>query len=317
MNEQKMEYLYKFRPLYSFWEEIENPETKEIIKKIKVDEPILNINTCNLLTKGELYFSKPREFNDPYDCWIPITPYKITKEMVLEKVHSWDSKKIIEMESYIRQYCEDDIDKYVAHWNNDLIDDPKLFYELNRDNTDKFNICCFSQKSNNMLMWSHYADSHKGICIGLKIIYKNNQKFLKFKNKKNNIHVEATKVTYELKNKKIPAVDYHFLTEDMLEESLRTKSECWKYEEEYRTILSNDLVNTQIMKLEKKYISKIIFGVRTPLSIQEKTLALIKNSNFIDIDKLEVYRMEDIPNYYTLGLQKLEIDWNNLPMFSA
>jgi hypothetical protein len=312
MDEEKIEYLYKYRPLYSFWKEIEDLETKQVINKIKVPEPILNKNTCNLLTTGELYFSKPRDFNDPYDCWLPIEPYKITKEMVLEKTHSRNSKTRRELISYIRQFWEGDIDKYVEHWNKDLIDDPKLFYELSRDHTDKFYVSCFSKKSNNMLMWSRYADSHKGICIGIKICYKNNLKFLKFEKVNDIKRIEAKKVIYEPHNKKIPSVDYHDLTKNMLEESLITKAKYWEYEEEYRTILSNDLVNTQIMKLEKKYISKIIFGVRTPLSIQVKTLKLIKDSKFIDISKLEVYQMEDSPINFSLSLKRLDPNWANL-----
>src|SRR5207253_3097370 len=27
-------------------------------------------------------------------------------------------------------------------------------------------ICCFSEEYNNPLLWSHYGDQHRGICIG-------------------------------------------------------------------------------------------------------------------------------------------------------
>jgi hypothetical protein len=29
-----------------------------------------------------------------------------------------------------------------------------------------YRVCCFSSEKDNMLMWSHYGDSHKGIAIG-------------------------------------------------------------------------------------------------------------------------------------------------------
>ena len=32
-------------------------------------------------------------------------------------------------------------------------------------------ICSFSKARKNQLMWSHYADEHKGICIGFKEEY--------------------------------------------------------------------------------------------------------------------------------------------------
>jgi hypothetical protein len=68
MNEEKIECLYKYSPLYFYWEEIADQKTGEIISKIKVDKPILNKYTLNILTKEELYFSIPNEFNEPYDC---------------------------------------------------------------------------------------------------------------------------------------------------------------------------------------------------------------------------------------------------------
>jgi len=43
--------------------------------------------------------------------------------------------------------------------------------QLALENTEKvaigkYGVLCFSRRWNNILMWSHYADGHKGICLG-------------------------------------------------------------------------------------------------------------------------------------------------------
>jgi hypothetical protein len=34
---------------------------------------------------------------------------------------------------------------------------------------EKFSVQCFSRSWNNILMWSHYGDRHKGICLGFDV----------------------------------------------------------------------------------------------------------------------------------------------------
>ncbi|MGD6731850.1 MAG: hypothetical protein ACPKMZ_12385 [Pleomorphochaeta sp.] len=167
MKEEKIEYLYKYRPLYNG----------------DKDSYEFNKHTLSILQKGELYFSTPKEFNDPFDCLFPILPYKITKKQVLAKIYSKDiesREKRKQLKSYIRDYCNNDIDNYVNSFNELIKEDPKFLYELNRDQSDKFEVCCFSKNYKNILMWSHYADSHKGICIGIKTIYEENSNLIEF-----------------------------------------------------------------------------------------------------------------------------------------
>lgn len=298
MIEEKIEYLYKYRPLYNG-----NKNSYEF-----------NKHTLSILQKGELYFSTPKEFNDPFDCLFPILSYEITKEQVKEKLHSKDiesreTRK--QLKAYIRDFCNKDIDNYVDYFNTLIKTDPKFLYELNRDQSDKFEICCFSKNYKNILMWSHYADSHKGICIGIKTIYEDNSNLIEFQKVKDIDKIKAESVIYNLDNKKIPPVNYQNLTEELLEQSLITKSFHWKYEEEHRTILLKNMVDTQILKLKKANICQIIFGFKTPSSIIRDTLHQIKKSEFIDISNFEVYQMEEDKEYYSLHL-KLIPDWYNL-----
>lgn len=299
MIDEKIEYLYKYRPLYNG--DKNNYE--------------FNDHTLSILKNGELYFSKPKEFNDPFDCLFPILPYEITQKQVLEKIHSKDPEsreKRKQLKLYIRDFCKKDIGSYVNYFNSLIKNDSKMLYELNRDQSDIFEVCCFSKNFKNILMWSHYADSHKGICIGIKTIYEENSNLIEFKKVKDVDKIKAEKVKYNSENKKIPPVNYQDLTEDLVVQSIITKSLHWKYEEEYRTILLKNMVNIQNLNLKKENICKVIFGFKTPLGIIRDTLHFIKISKFIDISKLEVYQMKDDEEYYSLNRRKLNPDWENL-----
>jgi len=115
--------------------------------------------------------------------------------------------------------------------------------ELNKTIRDKIleekgtlRILSLSRVNNNQLMWSHYADGHKGIAIGVKI---DNEKY------------DVQPIEYDgivtIRNS-----DYNGQT---AREILRHKLEVWSYEEEVRVFQRNQ------MFIDVK-IEKIILGQR-------------------------------------------------------
>jgi hypothetical protein len=82
-----------------------------------------------------LYYPKPSDFNDPFDC----------------------SKELI---SFINENSKNKI----RHKNKE-----KFFSE----SLNNIGICCFSRTKDSILMWSHYASKHKGFCVEYKTDYDN------------------------------------------------------------------------------------------------------------------------------------------------
>lgn len=88
------------------------------------------------------WFSKPKNFNDPFDC-------------------NMDILKSFKRSSEIFETS---------------FDGSMTFFDLIKRNTDNFGILCFTQETevgktgdkgyNNLHFWSHYANCHKGIVIG-------------------------------------------------------------------------------------------------------------------------------------------------------
>lgn len=87
-----------------------------------------NSYSLESLKKQEFWFSKPTEFNDPFDCNMDILDnYPAFKEKLFQK-------------------------------SPDLI---KSF----QDAVKHFGICCFSDEGDNMHLWSLYANSYKGFAL--------------------------------------------------------------------------------------------------------------------------------------------------------
>lgn len=98
------------------------------------------------------------------------------------------------------------------------------------DYINKTTICCFSKNYNNILMWSHYADSHKGFCIGIdESPFKELLSDVVYKEIENNVIDEMLKPS-TTKDQKVK-ICQKFVT---------YKHESWGYEEEVRLILSGE-----------------------------------------------------------------------------
>jgi len=82
-------------------------------------------------------------------------------------------------------------------------------------------VLCFSEQRDDVLLWSHYADSHRGVCFGFSVA--DDPLFAK----------EIAKVTYQTD---FPIYEYFDHAEDVERITFSTKSSQWSYEAEWRVI---------------------------------------------------------------------------------
>lgn len=90
---------------------------------------------CSFASKKELYFSSPDGFNDPFDA--NLCPHEFANE--------------VEFNGYFTK--RDMFGQFRAFWKSDIM---------------RRGIFCVSTRCDIMTMWSHYADSHRGFCIGFR-----------------------------------------------------------------------------------------------------------------------------------------------------
>jgi len=90
------------------------------------------------LITSSLYFAPRATLNDPFDCNIDITG---AVKRAIEQGNS-------EQKSLLTRFQANEID------TNKL-----------QEGVDKLGICSFSLDAENTVMWSHYSEDHKGVCV--------------------------------------------------------------------------------------------------------------------------------------------------------
>jgi len=209
---------------------MDHPNVKYLYKY----KPI-NQFTLDIISNDRIFFPSPDLFNDPFD-----TKCSFTKTSVIAQ--STDSQKI-EMD-----FPGDDLNQTMIFTRKDMSIDIERFEQKLKS----FGILSLAQDPKNILMWSHYAENHKGLCIGFE------------RNKSNELgdNNKTRKVNY---TKNYPSLNVKILMNEVditnnLMRVLYTKSKLWDYEGEWRMFTP---IGNKAYPLPGK-IKSITFGSRTP-----------------------------------------------------
>jgi hypothetical protein len=131
--------------------------------------------------------------------------------------------------------------------------------------SSKYFVSCFSERWDSILMWSHYADHHKGICIQYDFT-------LKYRKKENVIYPDIHPVIYTNSV-------YKLSEGNNLSICILKKAKDWKYEKEWRIIITNEKGKPLIMNIPTP-ISSILFGSRISEKKKKTIYHLSKKLNF-------------------------------------
>jgi len=265
------------------------------------------------LKEKRLKFSKPSQFNDPFEA-LPFVEDLFSKKIVEAIFNFYFNKKFFNL--YIDCITNKDFKKSLLQmkkerekgtfnfekWYPVLRDESKsedTSKFLKREWADKVGILSLSETENSVTMWSHYAEDHKGFVIGFdtdKLITNKSQILAKpLKIKYTNCRPQMFFVdSGNLKDRKIELFKNFYLT----------KSKEWEYEKEWRQINKLKMVDSSennifLYKLNIESINCIIIGCRMSYSNKIKIKEL---ANQINID---IYQMEI--NKYLYRLDKIKI----------
>lgn len=307
------EYLNKlYNDVYSYLE-----NDLETISNIlaKFDKPIPKDFVSIILFKiMDLYISvldkythKNKLHKDKYNNYINeiINTINFFKDIDTEV---YDYRKF----SDILAYYNTKNDEYKKHFTFDF-----FMNYINRFNEFLFpyiRIASFSKIYSNTLMWSHYADEHKGICMIFNVPCINNlYKFdlilndkkepffypfeqVKYIEKKTDInlftnnyitlfekfykdwfyHPKTNKKSKYAPNSSVYDRDTILKLGRTFLESFFVKSKEWEYEKECRMIILNANSNKQNIRYNFSSLNGIIFGIKTPLKDKLKVIDIIQ-----------------------------------------
>lgn len=139
------------------------PKLPKILYKYR---DIDNQDHFQMLQDQSIFLSSARRFNDPFDCKIPLEYLNLADD---EKLQRDFARKIIMMHGTddIKAKIDEHIENFI---NKGILNDKEHLRKMEADDLNKldedFGVFCLSALPDNLLLWSHYANCHKGICIG-------------------------------------------------------------------------------------------------------------------------------------------------------
>ena len=271
-----------------------------------------DVNTAlNLLNTKKVRYTQPIAFNDPFEV-SPILEKEVRNEFLSENITTIfstpsykeyayntafkqmyenlleDEKKTISFEKFKEETIneiETELSKLGTSINDEILNrlikiKPQyteyLFKMLPIEIGQATGVFCLSSKADNILMWSHYADSHLGLVIEIEV---NNPFFINLKNINYTIKRPSIDINYDYKS-----------DEDKLNYGRSiffTKSEDWSYEHEFRDIKllstgtsfsQNDRLGFPIIlfAFPQDIIKGIIFGSRLNINSKKEIIRAIQ-----------------------------------------
>lgn len=241
-----------------------------------------------LLTNKTIYCSNPKHFNDPWDCkpWYDTSmlddpiEFEKAKDFVIKKYREGSNAPIDLQDQLIEKLGEREFLKNIlTGWFSNSSDSCAV----------SFRIYCLTPYCTNSLMWAHYADKHKGVCLEF--------------DSTGRLFGGAWQVKY---NDVFQGERFYEMDFDPMFRLLH-KSDVWKYEDEYRIVSREPTGELEydesplgsvegVLKLPDGTLKSIIVGCAGPYEV---VADLVKNL----CPEIQVKKANRIPHRYTLEIE--------------
>ena len=242
--------------------------------------------TLKEILYNELWFSSVKNLNDPFEF-----PFFFSREYnysLIDLLYTLDKLKVRGMDELI-QFSKsfNETSPLLREFLDGWIDQLEL--KVRKDILET-NVCCFTKKSDNSLMWSHYADGMKGLCIAYDKQLLSDSDILLEEIKYVDSIKKAHIYNFELKDTEKSTIDNYHATivvgHNELYKYSYFKHHNWKYEEELRSIIIkyNDKYKSdgQIIKIKKNTIKGVIVGYKMP-EYNKRIVEMICKSKNIEL----------------------------------
>lgn len=230
------------------------------------------------LINDKLWVPRPDEFNDPYDCALFIDSEELLY-MAGNEVGELDEmrKTINEFEKSNLGLKMPDIDKILSIMGakaNEALQ-PTLSELRN-----SLGIYCLTEEKESILMWSHYAENHKGFCV--------EYDFEDFQKKFSDFYPVAYDEEYCGMSGYIWNQDSNIIMRSAL-----SKANQWNYEKEWRIILKNNKADKGHV-IDSPKVKSIYLGCKATNELENELKEIAKNKN------IPIYKMKMMKNKFKL-----------------
>ena len=215
--------------------------------------------TRRVVAERQIYYAAPNQFNDPFDCDVCLC-------MDGADLGALGLPNCGDGNAKVKAYSE--------NW-------------LRNEATKEYAVLSLSAVADSLLMWSHYADCHRGICLELQF--------------------EATEplheVRYSTERPVLYYADFGDATCDRFArtvmDTLTTKSPDWAYEKEWRCI---DTGGHGERPMPADMLTGIIFGCRTP----DSDKAMVRDWAASTGNRIFFYQAKQKDAAFALEIERLD-----------
>jgi hypothetical protein len=217
-----------------------------------------------------IYFSKPSDFNDPWDCQPWFDPDCVRDPTILEEHVQW---YVDVTRKHRPDIPEDHLQKTAESYrsNPDLLiaKIPEFSETMASAINARYRVYCLGPKPDCELMWAHYAAKHQGVCLEFAV--------------RNDLFYSALEVQYAQTYPVFRMTGFSGPEEHLA--PLLTKSASWNYENEFRLTAdqNGNPRDTIVTVAGKKSIpamslTAVILGCLAPNSTKEAIADLVAAS---------------------------------------
>lgn len=254
-----------------------------------------SLDTAKKIFKNKaLRWGSPSYFNDPFDTQIKLifdismSDYKVALLEEINKIYtndhldSYNESKLIESLRYLKSknisfnIIKNTILKGVGNFNQVIEIAQKKFTDL----VNTYKILCLSEINDDLLMWAHYSDSHKGVVLRLNCKSEPDTVFLNAKpiQYSNKMPIYANLSTWIKHITGQVRLDNNKYFNDVI----YTKSIDWQYEKEWRVVNSfrDPTKPHEDFEILTSEIDGIIFGCKTKRFERDEVLDIAKSNDF-------------------------------------
>lgn len=229
-----------------------------------------------ILIDKTIKFTNPTAFNDPFDCDEELISLHIDEEFLSAFINRKLPNKNREEKRKILKGMLINKMQYKS----------RFFDELQKQK-ERFRISCFSKTEMEILMWSHYANKHSGICIGFQ---------------RSGFHGNPDCAPAEVKYfDKYITYRYDIDNLEAFKGWITTKYEKWSYEEEVRLINNKKI---EIISFEQELVKEVVFGCKVK---QSEIIQAIQDLKTDGYNKIEFYKMVKEKNRFNLNKEILNL----------
>lgn len=228
----------------------------------------------------EVYFSRPLDFNDPFDCQpnFSLTASDQELESYLEaRIPTF----LPDLNRQGRRHKMKEFKKSLKERKEEI---EKVIESSHRKRIlEETGVFSLSEVPDHILLWSHYADSHTGICLQFEAT--RNTQFFGL----------AQKVQYQFEYPLInPIVNS---PDHILNAALLTKAKFWEYEKEWRIFWMD--APPGVYEFPEGLLKGVIFGTRILQSHKDMVLSWITKMK----NKPEIYQAKLKKREYGLDIE--------------